>query len=90
MFSSPCKLLIENTQKMRLDLNSSSELVRSQRTLQRQLRCQIYKNIRCIFPRLNKSKEKYRALENKKIEMAMINTLQLAARKNLIQMSLQW
>jgi hypothetical protein len=26
----------------------------------------------------------------KKIEMAMINTLQLAARKNLIQMSLQW
>jgi hypothetical protein len=29
---------------------------------------------------------KYRAIE-KKIEMAMINTLQLAARKNLIQMS---
>jgi hypothetical protein len=26
----------------------------------------------------------------KKIEMAMINPLQLAARKNLIQMSLQW
>jgi hypothetical protein len=26
----------------------------------------------------------------KKIVMAMINTLQLAARKNLIQMSLQW
>jgi hypothetical protein len=26
----------------------------------------------------------------KKIEIAMINTLQLAARKNLIQMSLQW
>jgi hypothetical protein len=31
---------------------------------------------------------KYRAIENKKkIEMALINTLQLAARKNLIQMS---
>jgi hypothetical protein len=30
---------------------------------------------------------KYRAIENKKNEMAMINTLQLAARKNLIQMS---
>jgi hypothetical protein len=30
----------------------------------------------------------YRAIENKKkIKMAMINTLQLAARKNLIQMS---
>jgi hypothetical protein len=29
----------------------------------------------------------YRAIKNKKIEMAMINTLQLAARKNLIQMS---
>jgi hypothetical protein len=27
------------------------------------------------------------AIENKKIETAMINTLQLAARKNLIQMS---
>jgi mRNA-degrading endonuclease YafQ of YafQ-DinJ toxin-antitoxin module len=26
----------------------------------------------------------------KKIEIAMINTLQLAARKNLIEMSLQW
>jgi hypothetical protein len=26
----------------------------------------------------------------KKIEIAMINTLQLAARKNVIQMSLQW
>jgi hypothetical protein len=26
----------------------------------------------------------------KKNEIAMINTLQLAARKNLIQMSLQW
>jgi hypothetical protein len=26
----------------------------------------------------------------KKIEIAMINTLQLAALKNLIQMSLQW
>jgi hypothetical protein len=26
----------------------------------------------------------------KKIEIAMINTVQLAARKNLIQMSLQW
>jgi hypothetical protein len=32
----------------------------------------------------------YRGMENKKIEIAMINTLQLAARKNLIQMSLQW
>jgi hypothetical protein len=31
----------------------------------------------------------YRAIENKKIEMGMIITLQLAARKNLIQMSLQ-
>jgi hypothetical protein len=30
---------------------------------------------------------KYRAIENKKNQMAMINTLQLAARKNLIQMS---
>jgi hypothetical protein len=30
---------------------------------------------------------KYRAIKNKKIEMAMVNTLQLAARKNLIQMS---
>jgi hypothetical protein len=31
---------------------------------------------------------KYRAIENKKkIEMALINILQLAARKNLIQMS---
>jgi hypothetical protein len=29
----------------------------------------------------------YRAIENKKIEMAVINMLQLAARKNLIQMS---
>jgi hypothetical protein len=29
----------------------------------------------------------YRAIKNKKIEMAMINTLQLAARKNLVQMS---
>jgi hypothetical protein len=29
----------------------------------------------------------YRAIENKKIEMVMINTLQLAARKTLIQMS---
>jgi hypothetical protein len=28
--------------------------------------------------------------KTKKIEIAMINTLQLAARKNLIQMSLQW
>jgi hypothetical protein len=28
-----------------------------------------------------------RAIENKKIEMAVINMLQLAARKNLIQMS---
>jgi hypothetical protein len=26
----------------------------------------------------------------KKIEMAMINTLQLVARKNVIQMSLKW
>jgi hypothetical protein len=32
----------------------------------------------------------YRAIENKKIVIAMINTVQLAARKNLIQMSLQW
>jgi hypothetical protein len=34
----------------------------------------------------------YRAIGNKKIEMAIINTLQWAARKNLIQMSfsLQW
>jgi hypothetical protein len=32
---------------------------------------------------------KYRAIENKKIEIAMVNTFQLAARKNLIQMSLQ-
>jgi hypothetical protein len=32
----------------------------------------------------------HRAIENKKIEIAMINTLQLAARKNLIEMSLQW
>jgi hypothetical protein len=36
----------------------------------------------------------YRAIENKKIEISMINiiinTLQLAARKILIQMSLQW
>jgi hypothetical protein len=32
---------------------------------------------------------KYRAIENKnKIERAVINTLQLAVRKNLIQMSL--
>jgi hypothetical protein len=28
--------------------------------------------------------------KTKKIEIAMINTLQLAAHKNLIQMSLQW
>jgi hypothetical protein len=34
--------------------------------------------------------KKYRAIENKKIEITMINTLQLAACKNLIQMSLQW
>jgi hypothetical protein len=38
--------------------------------------------------KINRPLDKYHAIENKKkIEMAMINTLQLAARKNVIQMS---
>jgi hypothetical protein len=34
-----------------------------------------------------KSTSNHRAIENKKIEKAVINMLQLATRKNLIQMS---
>jgi hypothetical protein len=55
-------------------------VVHSQSTRQRQLRRQILK-----MSLLSTVRSKI-----KKIEMAMINTLQLAARKNLIQMSLQW
>jgi hypothetical protein len=35
----------------------------------------------------NTTSNQYRVIENKKIEMAAINAFQLAARKNLIQMS---
>jgi hypothetical protein len=42
----------------------------------------------CLDAHLYEIEYKYRAIEIKKIEMALINILQLAARKNLIQMSL--